>query len=358
MTELMRYGQDPLAVAGAMANQQAEEGKLSRYQELLSPDTLRRQRADLMLFQRYLAEKRNVVLTGLFEDLSEWQGITYGLVEDYKRWQKEEGYALTSVAIRLTTIHVYARLAFEIGHIPLEEYLKIKEVRGDSQRHRQAIDEGRPVNKRRRPNAKRAEPIILSASQCRAIRQALLDKMNFCTKSEYCMAVRDLALFTLLCYQGFRVGEVVRLCRNEVHLDRGLIIVHRHKVRIEQKHELHPLTLSALKMYLEIVKTRILLFEGTDRDPCILNGKTYTGSRAIDGMDEDSVAYRIEKCGLMIGIEGLAPHDLRHSWANDLAENGTPIEVLKEAGGWATYQMPEHYKGKAKIANKGVRQSS
>jgi integrase len=36
-------------------------------------------------------------------------------------------------------------------------------------------------------------------------------------------------------------------------------------------------------------------------------------------------------------------HDLRHTWASWHVQNGTPLYVLKELGGWKTLSMVEKY---------------
>ena len=41
------------------------------------------------------------------------------------------------------------------------------------------------------------------------------------------------------------------------------------------------------------------------------------------------------------GIENFRWHDLRHTWASWLAQNGVPLSDIQEMGGWETYAMVE-----------------
>ena len=43
------------------------------------------------------------------------------------------------------------------------------------------------------------------------------------------------------------------------------------------------------------------------------------------------------------GLEGVTWHTLRHTWASWHAMAGTPLQVLKELGGWSTMQMVARY---------------
>lgn len=43
------------------------------------------------------------------------------------------------------------------------------------------------------------------------------------------------------------------------------------------------------------------------------------------------------------GIEDFRWHDLRHTWASWHVQRGTPLQVLKELGGWETMEMVQRY---------------
>jgi site-specific recombinase XerD len=43
------------------------------------------------------------------------------------------------------------------------------------------------------------------------------------------------------------------------------------------------------------------------------------------------------------GISDFRWHDLRHTWASCHVQNGTPLQVLKELGGWADLTMVLRY---------------
>src|SRR5574340_587604 len=43
------------------------------------------------------------------------------------------------------------------------------------------------------------------------------------------------------------------------------------------------------------------------------------------------------------GLDDFIWHDLRHTWASWHVQNGTPLAVLKELGGWASMEMVMRY---------------
>jgi integrase len=44
-----------------------------------------------------------------------------------------------------------------------------------------------------------------------------------------------------------------------------------------------------------------------------------------------------------VGIENFRWHDLRHTWASWHIQEGTPLHVLQELGGWSSPEMVQKY---------------
>ena len=53
--------------------------------------------------------------------------------------------------------------------------------------------------------------------------------------------------------------------------------------------------------------------------------------------------YAWRKALKRCGIENFRWHDLRHTWASWLAQQGTPMNVLQELGGWESQEMVRRY---------------
>lgn len=49
------------------------------------------------------------------------------------------------------------------------------------------------------------------------------------------------------------------------------------------------------------------------------------------------------KALVRVGIENFRWHDLRHNWASWHIQEGTPLHVLQELGGWSSPEMVQKY---------------
>src|SRR5207302_11083755 len=98
--EVVSLSELPTSI-GEAANNVARQSVLHDYQERKSTQTLRRQKADIALFEQFLAETGSQI-EGLSTNLSKWSTVTWVLVEYLNRWQLSNGYANGSVNVRST----------------------------------------------------------------------------------------------------------------------------------------------------------------------------------------------------------------------------------------------------------------
>src|SRR5690242_15332171 len=130
-----------LAEAGRAADQLAAHKTFARYRELKAPHTIRRHRADLALFTTYLHQIPGLVPVGnLYHEPAAWGGMTKGLVEGFVRWQAQQGYAIGSINIRLSTVKLYCKLAQGAGVLDEEHAAMIRTVMGYRGREGKRLD--------------------------------------------------------------------------------------------------------------------------------------------------------------------------------------------------------------------------
>ena len=103
---------------------------------------MRRQANDLALFAQYL-RAAGLQVGDFAQDPQAWRGITWGLVEGFARWGLNQGYAVTSTNVRLSTVKGYARLALKAGTLDQTEYALIMTVKGYSHKESKRVDEQR-----------------------------------------------------------------------------------------------------------------------------------------------------------------------------------------------------------------------
>jgi len=121
--DIVPVPQAPLTI-GQLANTYASSNVFNDYQSKVAENTLKRQKDDIALFSQFLKivgmQKDNLLV-----DCTEWQDITFGLIETFKRWQLEQGYAIASINAHLSTVKVYAKLATKAGILSSEAFLRM-----------------------------------------------------------------------------------------------------------------------------------------------------------------------------------------------------------------------------------------
>jgi integrase len=325
--------------AGQAANQAAARGTFEDHTARKANNTIRRKIADLALFETFL-NNAGVPAAGLFDDPHTWSGVTWGLVEAFKAWQLKQGYAIGSINGRLSTVRTYAKLAAKAGAITAEQSMLISSVQGYANKEARHVDEKRRADGLiTRIGAKKAEAVTIPADIADALKQ----------QPNTPQGRRDALLMCLLLDHGLRVGEVAILTRQNFNLKAGTFTFKRPKVSIEQTHELTKDTRRAAVAYIAYdAPAEGILWRRSCKGTSKLAGQLSAKSA------ERALTKRVELLGRKAGVEGLSAHDCRHFWATFEARNGTPVDRLKDAGGWSSPAMPLRYIEAAHIANEGT----
>lgn len=132
-----------------------------------------------------------------------------------------------------------------------------------------------------------------------------------------------MVLFSLA--TGLRKGNVIGLCWSQVDLDRKVAWIHPDQSKT-RKAIVVPLNDDALRVLALQVGGHL--------------GRVFTYNGEPVAQTTTSAWYKaLRRCG----IEDFRWHDLRHTWASWHVQNGTPLHVLQELGGWQSSQMVRRY---------------
>ncbi|MCD4685957.1 MAG: site-specific integrase [Anaerolineae bacterium] len=338
-----------LAAIGEIANGHARAGAFDDYLSRKADNTLRRQRADLQRFADFLAHV-GVTAGDLQHDADAWQGITHGLVEGFRNWMIQQGDAVGSVNVRLSTMKTYAKLATKAGAIDPAEHAMIRLVTGYAHKEAKRVDERRETTRR---GCKKAQHTSISDDQARSLKR----------QSDTPQGRRDALLMCLLLDHGLRCGEVAGLQVSDFDLKTGEMRFYRPKVDKVQTHKLSADTLRVVRAW----------FDSGHAPPAgpLLRGSRKGGTLTDAGMSARAITRRVRDLGADVGLfverehttQGgkvkavkhgtLSAHDCRHYWATFWAGK-VDVLRLQEAGGWNSMAMPRRYVEHAKIANEGM----
>lgn len=226
---------DLMQQAGQAANQQAVRVAFADHTARKANNTIRRKIADLILFETFL-NSVNVPASGLYDNPEAWHGVTWGIVKAFAAWQLKQGYAVTSVNGRLSTVRTFAKLAAQAGTITAEESILIASVRGYDSKEARHIDAARRRDGlNTRAGAKKSEAVTIPQDVAEALKAQPTTPQG----------KRDGLLMCLLLEHGFRVGEIAILTRQAFDMKAGTLTLHRPKVNKTQTHTLTPATRKA-----------------------------------------------------------------------------------------------------------------
>lgn len=132
--------------------------------------------------------------------------------------------------------------------------------------------------------------------------------------------IRDRALITMMYRAGLRVGEALDLRPVDVDSDRGTVRVLHAKGDMDRTVGIDDGALAVLALWL--AERKRLGINGRSRLFCTLQGGPLTTSQA-----RQMVRRRAAKAGIEKRVH---PHGLRHTHAAELADEGTPVNVIQD----------------------------
>lgn len=147
-------------------------------------------------------------------------------------------------------------------------------------------------------------------------------------------SLRDRAILEVLYGCGLRVGELTNLDLGDVFLDEGYLRV-LGKGRKERIAPISGTAAQALEAYL------------TQARPHLQSGKKATAAVFLNArggrLTRQSVHSLVSRAGLVLGIENLHPHTLRHSFATHMLEGGADLRVIQEILGHSDISTTQIY---------------
>lgn len=160
-----------------------------------------------------------------------------------------------------------------------------------------------PAAKLKEPKLGKRIPKFLSELELEHLREA-------------CQTTMENALFEFMYSTGCRIGEVVKLDRDDIDFRTNSVIV---QGKGDKEREVYFNTRCSiwLKRYLD---------EREDEDPCLF----ITDRKPKRRMSIDNLRYIIKRVSSRAGIKkSIHPHQLRHSYATHMINNGAPIDVIQ-----------------------------
>jgi integrase/recombinase XerC len=144
------------------------------------------------------------------------------------------------------------------------------------------------------------------------------------------LSVRDRAIVELLYGAGLRVGELCALDRGDVDVaGGGWVRVRRGKGGKERRVPMGEAAADAVGALLAAV-------DGAPGDPLFRNAR--------NGRVAPRTVHRVvERAGAAVGVVGLHPHALRHSFATHLLDSGADLRGIQELLGHASLSTTQRY---------------
>jgi integrase/recombinase XerD len=172
------------------------------------------------------------------------------------------------------------------------------------------------ISEQRRPRQDKRLPVVLSKEE---IKRMFTNENNF----------KHRLLLMMVYASGLRAGEVVKLKRQDIDINRKTICIHSGKGRKDRYTLVSETVINALSEYYSRYNIKNWLFSGAEPEK-------HLASRSAQHVFERALKRaKIEKEATL--------HSLRHSFATHLLESGTDIRYIQELLGHASLITTERY---------------
>lgn len=334
MDAIINIKSTTLAEVSAIANDFAMVDLLNDYTMGLSKSTRITHKNALAKFCSFLAVVGvDLDADRLMGNIASWQGLTWGIVEAFKKWSLKDGHAHGSINLRLSIIKTYASIACQSKIISEADFKMIQLVKGYTQRNKQMnIDENRDKS---RVGHKKAKANTLTTDQMTSLLE--------CVDQSTLIGKRDYLLMSILFRHGLRVSEVAILTTD--NFKNNQMRFYRPKVVRTDTHALYEETKQAYHAYLDALPFA--------PDGYLLASGKRQGL-ADKAMSVRSMQDRVKLYGQKIGIGNLSPHDARHSLATWHAQSGKNATQLTSFFGWSSLLTAQRYVKLSTVGNQGV----
>lgn len=160
------------------------------------------------------------------------------------------------------------------------------------------------------------------------VKEVISDE-NMETLRDTCNEIRDLAMIDLLASTGVRVGELVKMNREDIDFHERQCIVFG-KGNKEREVYFNARTKIHLKRYLE---------SRSDKDPALFVSLSLPHNRLTIG----GVETRLRQLGKRAGLNKVHPHKFRRTLATMAIDKGMPIEQVQRLLGHVKIDTTLHY---------------
>lgn len=236
------------------------------------------------------------------------EDIAHDDVASFERSLSEEGYSPSTVKRRMSAVKGLHRFAI-----------------------REGFTSANPTDAIRLPKLSERLPDVLSIEQV----GSMLDSHSGTSLVD----LRDRALLEMLYGCGLRASEICGMDTDSVFLDEGFLRVFGKG----SKERIVPISgeaKNALIRYLEQARPSLSMKaknpKRSDIPALFLNAR---GTR----LTRQGLHMIVAKAGGAIGVEGLHPHTLRHSFATHMLEGGADLRIIQEILGHSDISTTQIY---------------